>query len=200
MPADTTTVGVGLRTADGVVLAAANRAVDGTLVVSKDTDPIEPVHPTAALAVARAVGAGQAFVREVRSEADEYETERGEPMDVPALATAVGNRLRGESVTDLEPLLGGVDGDGAHLYQFGADGTTLEADVAATGVGRETAVGALERATGDDLSVEEGVPVAVDAVEAAIERSGLSGAEVVLARVTADGVDREGPAAPDDLG
>jgi proteasome beta subunit len=193
----TGTTTVGLVAADGVVLATDRRAsLGGRFVSNKDVVKVEQVHPTAAVTIAGSVGAAQAYLKQLRAEADLYATRRGRRMSMEALSSVGSGLLRGLPVS---PLLGGVDpgtgnGDGAepHLYQLdGAGGRIEESAYAATGSGMTVATGALEREYDPDADIEAAVPTAVDAVLAASERDTASGNGVVVARVTSDGVETE---------
>jgi proteasome beta subunit len=188
----TGTTTVGLVATDGVVLATDRRAsLGGRFVSNKDVVKVEQVHPTAALTIAGTVGAAQAYIKRLRAEADLYEHRRGERMSMAALSTLGSGLLRGLPVS---PLLGGVDpGDGEeHLYQLdGAGGRIEESAYAATGSGMTVATGALERSYDPDAEVATAVDLAVEAVLAASERDTASGNGVVVARVTAGGVETE---------
>ncbi len=182
----TTTVGVVADDADelGVVVAADRRAsLGGRFVANRDAVKVEQVHPTAAVTIAGSVGAGQAFVRGLRARADLYETRRDRPMSVEALATAAGGLVRGRR---LQPLLAGVDDDGARLFSIDTSGGVMEAPVAATGSGMQLAHGVLERRAPADL--DDAADAARAAVAAASERDVASGDGIRLARITAEGV------------
>jgi proteasome beta subunit len=181
----TTTVGV--VASDGVVLATDRRAsLGGRFVSNKRTVKVERVHPTAAITLSGSVGGAQAYARQLRAQARLYETRRGEPMGMDALATAAGNALRGLPVS---PLLGGVDADGPRLFQLDAAGGVLEDEYGATGSGTQVAIGAIEGRYDPGAGVEAAAELAADAVATASERDTASGNGLVVARITADGVD-----------
>ncbi len=182
----TGTTTVGLVTADGVVLAADRRtSLGGQFVSNKQSIKIEQVHPTAAVTLSGSVGAGQAFIRQLRSTANLYEARRGEPMDMDALAQTAGRLLRG---TRSMPVLGGVDGDGPRAFQIDPAGGVLEDTYTASGSGMQLATGALERLYEEDLTLSEGVSVAAEAVESAMERDTASGNGITVARITPEDV------------
>ncbi|MFC6836835.1 proteasome subunit beta [Halomarina ordinaria] len=183
----TGTTTVGLATSEGVVLAADRRAsLGGRFVSNKQAMKIEQVHPRAAVTMAGSVGGAQAFIRQLRASANLYEARRGEPMDVDALAQTAGQLLRGMPAS---PVLGGVDADGeARVFSIDGAGGVLEDAYSASGSGMTLATGALERLYRDDLTLEEGVEVAAEAVDSALERDTASGNGITVARITADGV------------
>jgi len=182
----TGTTTVGLTTADGVVLAADRRAsLGGRFVSNKNAVKIERVHPTAAVTMSGSVGGAQAFIRQLRSEADLYENRRGREISVDALARLAGNLLRG---TPASPILGGVDAEGPRVFNVDGAGGVLEDDYSATGSGMTVATGALERLYRENLSTDEAVDVASEAVSAASERDTASGNGITVARITEDNV------------
>jgi proteasome beta subunit len=183
----TGTTTVGLVATDGVVLATDRRAsLGGRFVSNKRTVKVERVHPTAAITVSGSVGGAQAYARQLRAQARLYETRRGEPMTMDALATAAGNALRGLPVS---PLLGGVDAGGPRLFQLDAAGGVLEDEYGATGSGTQVAIGAVEGRYDPEADVEAATGLAADAVVAASERDTASGNGLVVARITSEGVD-----------
>ncbi|MFW5919745.1 MAG: proteasome subunit beta [Halanaeroarchaeum sp.] len=187
---------VGLTTADGVLLAADSRTSRGT-TVSGDVRKIEPVSTTAALGSTADLGTMQSLLRTVRFEASRHETDRGKAMSVPALGTVASEALRGESHPTATFVLGGVDGDGPHVFTIDPEGGLLEAPYLAAGTGRETAYGVLDAATTESLA--EARRIAGDALATANERDALTGVEVRVAEITAHGVDVRRYESVDDL-
>jgi proteasome beta subunit len=186
----TGTTTVALAATDGVVLAADRRAsLGGRFVANKNAIKIEPVHDRAAVTISGSVGGGQSFVRQLRVQADLYETRRGTEMSIDALAQTAANVIRGMQA---QPLLGGVEADGTpRVFSIDGAGGVLEDDYVASGSGMTMATGALERLYDPEMSVEEAVPVAAEAVDAASERDTASGNGITVARITADGVQQD---------
>jgi len=202
----TGTTTVALKATDGVVLAADRRAsLGGRFVANKNAIKIEPVHDRAAVTISGSVGGGQAFIRQLRVQADLYETRRGTEMSMDALAQTAANVIRGMQA---QPLLGGVDlpstdrsgtpgsaedADAGTPRVFSLDGAggVLEDDYVASGSGMTVATGTLERLYDPEMSVEEAASVAAEAVDAASERDTASGNGITVTRITADGVQQD---------
>jgi proteasome beta subunit len=186
----TGTTTVALAATDGVVLAADRRAaLGGRFVANKNAIKIEPVHDRAAVTISGSVGGGQSFVRQLRVQADLYETRRGTEMSMDALAQTAANVIRGMQA---QPLLGGVEADGTpRVFSIDGAGGVLEDDYVASGSGMTLATGALERLYDPEMSVEAAVSVAAEAVDAASERDTASGNGITVARITADGVQQD---------
>ncbi|MFC6938707.1 archaeal proteasome endopeptidase complex subunit beta [Salinirubellus sp. GCM10025818] len=189
----TGTTTIGISTADGVVIATDMRAsLGGRFVSNKNVQKVEQIHPTAALTLVGSVGGAQSFIRSLRAEVNLYEARRGKPMSISALATLAGNFARGGPFFAINPILGGVDAEGNHVYSIDPAGGVMEDDYTVTGSGLTVAYGTLEREYRDDMSNEEAKQVAASGVKAAVERDTGSGNGVFLAEVTDEGVEISG--------
>jgi proteasome beta subunit len=189
----TGTTTIGLTTAEGVVIATDMRAsLGGRFVSNKNVQKVEQIHPTGALTLVGSVGGAQSFIRSLRAEVNLYEARRGEEMSMNALATLAGNFARGGPFFAINPILGGVDDDGHHVYSIDPAGGVMEDEYTVTGSGLTVAYGTLEREFESGLSNEEAKRVAASGVKAAVERDTGSGNGVYLAEITEEGVTIEG--------
>jgi proteasome beta subunit len=190
---ETGTTTVGITTTDGAVIATDMRAsLGGRFISNKNVQKVEQVHPTAALTLVGSVGGAQSFIRTLRAEVNLYEARRGQQMDIEAMATLAGNFARGGPFFAINPILGGVDDDGHHVFSIDPAGGVMADDYTVTGSGLTVAYGTLEREYEEGLSNEEAKQVAASAVKAAVERDTGSGNGVFLAEVTDEGVDIRG--------
>lgn len=185
----TGTTTVGLTTAEGVVLAADRRASAGNMVASKNARKILQVHSSAALTISGSVSAAQSLVESLRAEVRLYETRRDTTMSLDALANVTANRLRSGNFQIVQPVLGGVDDEGTHIYSIGPGGSVMEEAYAASGSGLPFALGVLEGEYDEEASVDDAQTTATRAVQSAIERDTASGNGLSLATITEDGVD-----------
>jgi proteasome beta subunit len=186
----TTTVGVSIK--DGVVIGTDRRAsLGGRFVSNKNVTKVEQIHPTAAMTLVGSVGGAQSFIRTLRSESSLYEQRRGEPLSIQGLATLAGNFARGGPFLAINPILGGVDATGSHVYSIDPAGGVMEDDYTVTGSGMQLAHGTLEGNYDPELSFEEAERLVARAVNAASERDTGSGNGLTLAIVTDDGVETE---------
>nr|WP_286668381.1 archaeal proteasome endopeptidase complex subunit beta [Haloglomus salinum] len=189
----TGTTTIGITTDEGVVIATDMRAsLGGRFVSNKNVQKVEQIHPSGALTLVGSVGGAQSFIRSLRAEVNLYEARRGEDMNIEALATLAGNFARGGPFFAINPILGGVDDDGHHVYSIDPAGGVMEDDYTVTGSGLTVAYGTLEREYSDDLTIDEAKQVAASGVKAAVERDTGSGNGVFLAEVTEEGVDING--------
>jgi proteasome beta subunit len=185
----TGTTTVGLQTEDGVVLATDMRASAGYMVASKDVQKVEEIHPTGALTIAGSVSAAQSLIRSLKAEVSLYESRRGEDMTMQALSTLTANFLRSGAFLIVQPILGGVDDEGSHIYSIDPLGGTTEEEYTVTGSGSQYALGVLEQEYSDGLSIEEAKTVAARAIKSAVERDLASGNGINVAVVTDEGVE-----------
>jgi len=189
----TGTTTIGITTSEGVVIATDMRAsLGGRFVSNKNVQKVEQIHPTAALTLVGSVGGAQSFIRSLRAEVNLYEARRGENMSMQALSTLAGNFARGGPFIAINPILGGVDEDGHHVYSIDPAGGVMKDDYTVTGSGLTVAYGTLEDRYEDDMSNEEAKEVAAAAINAAAERDTGSGNGIYLAAVTDEGVDIDG--------
>jgi len=175
-------------TEEGVVLAADMRASAGNMVASKNAQKILEVHSSAALTISGSVSAAQSLVESLRAEVRLYETRRDTGMSLEALANLTSNLLRSGGFRIVQPVLGGVDDDGNHIYSIGPGGSVMEEMYAVSGSGSPFALGVLEQEYDVGVSVEDAKAIAARAVQSATERDTASGNGLTLATITADGV------------
>ncbi|MDR9381556.1 MAG: archaeal proteasome endopeptidase complex subunit beta [Natronomonas sp.] len=196
----TGTTTIGISTTEGVVIATDMRAsLGGRFVSNKDVQKVEQIHPTGALTLVGSVGGAQSFIRSLRAEVNLYEARRGEDIPISALATLAGNFARGGPFFAINPILGGVDDEGHHVYSIDPAGGVMKDDYTITGSGLTVAYGTLEREYEDDMTNEEAKRVAASGIKAAVERDTGSGNGVFLATITDEGVDIKGHKDFDDV-
>ncbi|WP_324735293.1 archaeal proteasome endopeptidase complex subunit beta [Thermococcus sp. SY098] len=182
----TTTVGIVCN--DGVVLAADMRATIGNMVMSKNVTKIFQIDEHLALAGAGNVGDILSLVRMLRAETKLYRARVGREMSVKALATLTANILNG---TKYFPylgwfLIGGYD-EKPNLYSVDMAGGMTEDKYVSAGSGMEFAYAVLENEYKEDMSVDEGVKLAVKAINTAIKRDIFTGDGILVVKITKEG-------------
>ncbi|WP_408958435.1 archaeal proteasome endopeptidase complex subunit beta [Natrinema sp. 74] len=196
----TGTTTVGITTDEGVVIATDMRAsLGGRFVSNKNVQKVEQIHPTGALTLVGSVGGAQSFIQTLRAEVNLYESRRDETMNIDALATLAGNFARGGPFRAINPILGGVDEEGSHVYSIDPAGGVMADDYTVTGSGMQLAYGVLENEYEEGLTLSDARSAAARAVKSAVERDTGSGNGVFLAEVTGEGVEIQGHESFDDL-
>ena len=171
----TTTVGVVCK--DGVVMGADMRATMGHLIAHKNTDKLFKIDNHIAMTIAGSVGDAQTLVRWLTSEVELYKVKRGAEMSVKAASTLMANILNQRKFTPfyVQLLIGGVDLEGSHIYSLDAAGGSIPDKFVTTGSGSVFVYGVLEDHYKDNMTLEEGMDLAVRGLAAAMKRDSASG-------------------------
>ncbi len=189
----TTTVGILCK--DGIVLAADKRATAGYLIANKKFDKIINITDSIAVTVAGTVSDVQLLAKYIKAELKlkEIRTNRGNMVKEAAnlLAVMVYNNIRKLSLIPgiSHFVLGGKDDSGFYLYDLSPDGSIAEIDdYVSSGSGSVMAYGVLETLYGKNISIDDGVKLAVKAVNAAVQRDIASGNGIDVVTITKDGI------------
>lgn len=172
------TTTVGLICGGGVVLASEKRATMGSFIASKAAKKIYLVDDRIGMTTAGIVGDAQTLVRAMSVEARLYKIRRQESLSVKALTTLLSNVLSGNRMFPfiVQLLVGGIDRNGAHIFSVDPyGGNTDEKEIAATGSGSPIAYGVLEDQYSKEMTIDEGVALAIHALHAAMRRDSASG-------------------------
>jgi proteasome alpha subunit len=185
---------LGIRTADGVVLAAQRRTSSSLM----EGDSIEKLHKLddyLGAASAGHVADARRLIDGARTGAQRNRLRYGEPVGVESLTKTLSDEIQETTqVGGTRPfgaalLIGGMDGskpDSApRLFQTDPSGAPQEWRAVAIGSGRDDIQEFLEAEWSSDLSLEDGVSIAVQALLKADEE--LDAGSVSVATITADG-------------
>jgi proteasome beta subunit len=185
--AKTGTTTIGITTTDGVVIATDRRAsLGGKFVSSKDIVKVEQIQPQTGMTLVGSVGGAQDFIKQMRAEASLYEARRREQMSVSSIASVARGLARRGPFRAINPIIGGVDDTGSHVFTIDPAGGCIEDDYAVTGSGMMVAHGKLEDEYYDEITNEEARALAGQAIQAAAERDAGSGNGLVLCTITED--------------
>ncbi|AHF79447.1 proteasome subunit beta [Thermococcus paralvinellae] len=179
----TTTVGIVCK--GGVVLAADMRAALGNMIMAKNVTKIFQIDEHLALAGAGNVGDILSLVRMLRAEAKLYRARVGREMSVKALATLTANILNG---TKYFPyfgwfLIGGYDKK-PRIYSVDMAGGMTGDNYVSAGSGMEFAYAVLENEYKEGMNINEGVKLAVKAINTAIKRDVFTGDGIMVVKLT----------------
>lgn len=183
----TTTIGIVCK--DGVVMATEKRATMGTMIAHKTTQKLFKIDEHLALTTAGLVGDAQLLARYLKAEAELYRLKREMPMSVKAAATLTANILSSSRYFPfwVQLLIGGVDHEGAHLYSLDPAGGSIPDKYVSTGSGSPYAYGVLEDNYKDNITVDEGINLAIKALSAAMKRDSASGDGMEIVAITKKG-------------
>ncbi len=189
----TTTVGIACK--EGIVLAADMRATAGYMIVNKKTEKIQVITDNIALTMAGTVSDAQLLVKLAQSELRLKKIRSGRDVTVKESANLIGrlvySNIRKFSIIPgiSHFVLGGKDSKGYYLYDLYPDGSVMECgDYLSSGSGSVFAYGVLETYYKKDISVDEGIKLAVKCLNAALQRDIASGDGVDVITITKDGI------------
>jgi proteasome beta subunit len=188
----TTTVGIVCK--DGVVLAADKRVTAG-FVAGKDGIKIHPLTDYIAVTWAGSVSDLQLLTRLTKAEIMLKDLQVHRKSAVQEVVQLVSSLLYGHFRSNpfMPPmvafLLGGIDDKGVHLYDIDMDGAVLPyKDYHSTGSGSLFAFGVLEANYKKDMTLDEGVKLAVKAINAAAKRDIYTGNGILVYTISEKGV------------
>jgi proteasome beta subunit len=177
---------LGMVCKDGVVIATERRATMGTLIAHKATKKLYQIDNHLALATAGLVGDLQVLSRYLSAETKLYSLKRDAEMSVHSAATLLSNILNSRKFAPyyVQLILGGWDSAGGHVYSLDAAGGSIPDKYTAGGSGSPYAFGVLEDSFRDDMTINDGIELAIRAVTAAMGRDSASGNGVDVAVIT----------------
>jgi len=183
----TTTLGIVCK--DGVVMATETRATMGTLIAHKETKKLYKIDEHLALATAGLVGDLQVLARYLNAEANLYRLKRDTKIPVQSAATLMSNILNQRKFYPyyVQLILGGFDNSGGHVYSLDAAGGSIPDKYTSGGSGSPYVYGVLEDLYRDNLTINEGIDIAIRAVSAAKRRDSASGGLTNIAVINKDG-------------
>jgi len=183
----TTTLGMVCK--DGVVIATEQRATMGTLIAHKQTKKLYKIDNHLALATAGLVGDLQTLARYLNAEANLYRLKRDTKIPVKSAATLMGNILNQRKFAPyyVQLIIGGYDDTGGYVYSLDAAGGAIPDKYTSAGSGSPYVFGVLEDNYKDDITIDEGIDLAVRSITAAKNRDSASGGMINVAVINKDG-------------
>ena len=182
---------MGLVCSDGVVLAAEKRVSWGRMVMSRSGRKVFQITPGLGLAFAGLVSDMQALTREATAYANLFRLENNRVITVRAMAKLISNMLFQRRLMPLlmETVVGGVDPDGPAIYSMDPVGSLIPDKFITAGSGAPIAMGLLEAQYSEDIDVEAGAELALNAIRSAVARDIASGDGVDMLLIRSDGID-----------
>jgi len=188
----TTTVGIKCR--EGVVLAADKRAGAG-IIVDKRAQKVYKITDFIALTMAGTASDAQLITKLISAELRLMEIRKEKWVTVKEAANLLSgivyqNIRRPSMIPGISHfILGGKDNKGFHIYDVYPDGSLSECkDFLSSGSGSVMAYGVLETLYNDNMSIDEGIKLAVKCINAAIQRDMNSGDGIDVMTITNQGI------------
>jgi proteasome beta subunit len=195
---------LGLKYADGMLMAGDRRATAGNLIADAKMRKVFAADDYSAIAIAGAAGQAVEIVKLFQLELEHYEKITGDRLSLEGKANRLAQMIRGNFPAAMQglvvvPLFGGYDerlSEGRIFYYDATGGRWEEDDYQTTGSGGMPAKNSLKKRWRPGLSRDEAVRVAVEAlVDAAEDDSATGGPDPargifpVLIAVTATGAE-----------
>jgi proteasome beta subunit len=189
----TTTVGIVCK--DGIILAADRRATAGGMVVNKKTEKVQLINEDFAVTMAGTVSDAQLLIKLIKAELSLKSMRTGRKATVKEAANLLGGMVY-ENIRRMSMipgiahfLLGGRDTTGCYLYDLFADGSVTDVDdYISSGSGSVFAYGVLETLYKKDMSFDEGVKLAVKAINSALQRDVNTGNGIDVVTISSEGI------------
>ncbi|HDH81758.1 MAG: archaeal proteasome endopeptidase complex subunit beta [Thermoplasmata archaeon] len=180
----TTTIGMVCK--DGVVVATERRATMGTTIAHKTAKKVYRINDHLAMTTAGLVGDAQMLARYLKGETDLYKLQRGSDIPVKGAATLMSNILNQRKFAPyyVQLIIGGVDKSGPHIFSLDAAGGSIEDKYTTTGSGSPYVFGVLEDNYRDNITIDEGIDLAIRALSAAMKRDSASGNGMDIVAIT----------------
>ncbi|MFZ0698807.1 MAG: archaeal proteasome endopeptidase complex subunit beta [Thermoplasmata archaeon] len=180
------TTTIGLVCKDGVVLATERRATAGTMIANKQTQKLFKIDQNIGLTIAGLVGDAQTLTRYLRAEVSLYRLRRNGQLSAEGAATLLANILSGNRMFPFYAwlILGGIDAKGGHVFSVDPAGGSIEDRYVSVGSGSTFAYGVFEEAYTRELSVSDGVDVALRGLTVAMKRDSASGDGYLVHSIT----------------
>ena len=180
---------VGVRTADGVVLAA-NRQTRSPLIEQSSIEKIHAIDDHVGIASAGHVADARQLVDVARRRAQVEQLRYGEPMDVEALTKEITDHIQQYTQTGgarpfgVALLVGGVMDGEPRLFETDPSGTPYEWQAVAIGGGRDDIQAHFEDEYSPDADLAAGVELALSGLAEA--EDSIDPTDVEVATVDAD--------------
>jgi proteasome beta subunit len=166
-----------LTCSDGIVLAADTRASAGFFIADRHVMKIQKVDRHMGMTIAGGVADAQNLVDIMRYNANIYRLTNRELMPIKSAARLCSNVLFNQRYYPyyVQIILAGFDNVGGQIYSIDLFGSITTEKFISTGSGSPVAYGYLESEFKEDLSVNEGYKIAIQAIAAAIRRNAGTG-------------------------
>jgi len=166
------TASIGVRTAEGVVLVA-DRSVRSSLIEPESIEKLHDVDDHVGVASAGHVADARKLVDFARERSQVEQLRYGQAIGVETLAKEITDTIQEHTQTGgarpfgVSLLIGGTEDGDPHLYEADPSGVATEWKAVAVGGDRDVIQGYLEEEYSEELSLDDGVGLALEALAAA---------------------------------
>jgi len=190
------TTTLGICCVDGVILAADKRVtLGGQIVSNKNFEKVFQISENIAITIAGTVSDAQLITKLIRAELNLRKVRTSKDATVKETANLLGVIVY-QNIRKMSPILGitgflvaGFDYEGYHLYEIGVDGSVTKRNNYTTdGSGFMMAFGVMDTFYNKNIKINEGVKLAVKAINAAMQRDVATGEGIDVYTITKQGI------------
>lgn len=181
------TTTVAFKCVDGVVMATDTRAtVLPGFIAHKKVKKVYQITRNVGMTIAGIPAEAINLLDTLRANALLYQIQRKRIIPVRVVASLASLILFSHRLFpyEVQIIIGGYDDEGYHIYSLDPFGSAIEDKMIATGSGSPVAYGVLESGYHDGITLEEGLVLAVKAINAAIKRNAFTGDDFDVAVIT----------------
>ncbi|MBS7635262.1 proteasome subunit beta [Candidatus Bathyarchaeota archaeon] len=181
------TTTVAFKCLDGVVMAADTRAtVLPGFVAHKKVKKVHEITRNVGMTIAGIPAEAINLLDILKANAMLYQLQRRRIIPVKVVASLASVMLFQQRYFpyEVQAIIGGYDDEGYHLYSLDPFGSAIEDNMIATGSGSPVAYGVLESGYHDGINLDQGLTLAVKAINAAIKRNVFTGDDFDVAVIT----------------
>ncbi|MFT4311912.1 MAG: proteasome subunit beta [Candidatus Woesearchaeota archaeon] len=192
----TGTTTIGIVCSDGIVIAADKRATAGNFIARSDIEKVIPINDTMVLTIAGVVSDAQKFIKYIKAETRLNELQKSRKNTPKEVANLIGNLTYGYlryqgAITHFLFAAKGLNGD-YELYDITPDGVVWKIDTyVSSGSGSIFALSVLDDQYKKGLSIQDGLKLVKQAINAALRRDSASGNGADIYTITEQGVKHE---------
>jgi len=185
------TTTVGIRCTDGIVLATDRRVTAGFFIANKRGRKILQIDDRIYATIAGVVADAQMLIDAIRAQVKYLKVTTKQPPSVRAVASLISNLLFSSRYFPyiVQVIVAGIDEEGPRMFNVDFFGTMTDERYIATGSGTPLALAVLETRYRDDLKVKEAIPIAVEAIKAAMKWDPGSGEGFDVVVISREGVE-----------
>ncbi|MEM2056026.1 MAG: archaeal proteasome endopeptidase complex subunit beta [Thermoplasmatales archaeon] len=171
----------------GIVIAADRRVTAGYMVAHKVGKKVYKIDDFIGMTTAGLVGDLQTLVRYMRAEAELYKYRKGTRITVSGLSTLLANMLNQTKFAPflVQIIVAGID-TSPHVFSVDEAGGSVEDKYVSTGSGSPFVYGVLEDTYRDNLSIDEGIDIAIRAISTSLQRDAATGNGIDIVTITPD--------------
>jgi len=172
---------------NGIVIAADRRVTAGYMVAHKVGKKVYKVDDFIGMTTAGLVGDLQTLVRYMKAEAELYKYRKGTRITVSGLATLLANMLNQTKFAPfyVQIIIAGIDSS-PHVFSIDEAGGSVEDKYVSTGSGSPFVYGVLEDGYKENMSVDDGVELAIRAISTSLQRDAATGNGIDVVTITPD--------------